>query len=63
MPHKRTNVRQSIHLHGHDIRRHIALHIHMDSTHRVHRHIHNRYDIRHMFTQGQLLDQQYRKKC
>ena len=50
-------------MHLHSIRRNLTLHVHMDPASSLHRHINSQHNIRHMFTQGQLLDQQYRKKC
>jgi len=52
-----SNLGQSFHLHLNDIRRHITLHLHVDTAHRMHRHIHNCYDFRNMLTEGQLFDQ------
>ena len=54
----RTDLGQGIHVHCHDCRRHLALYLHMDSAGRMHRHIDNQYDIRHMLTEGYLLYQQ-----
>ena len=52
MSNKRSNIRQGLHLHRNDIRRHIALHIHMDPASSMHGHLHNRYDLRNMLTEG-----------
>src|SRR5213594_3009847 len=39
----------------HSLRRHSALHVHVDSTDRMHRIVDNRHDLRHMFAKRQLL--------
>ena len=57
MSNNRTNLRQGIHLHRDHIRRHFTLHIHLDTASSMHRHFHNRYNLRNMLTEGQLLDQ------
>ena len=52
MPNKRSNIWQGIQLLRVRKRRHLTIHLHMDSPGCVHRHIHYRYDIRHMLTEG-----------
>ena len=52
MPNKRSNLRQSIHVQLNDFWRHFALHIHVDTSNSMHRHIHDQHDLRHMFTEG-----------
>ena len=46
-------------MHSSRERRYLTLHVHLDSTNGVHWFINNQHDIRDMFTERQLLDQQY----
>jgi len=45
-------------VHGHYGRRHRALHIHLDTSNRMHWNIYDQHDLGHVFAEGNLLYQQ-----
>ena len=46
-------------MHCNNCGRYIAIHLHVDSSNRMHRNLYNRHDIRHMLTERQLQYQQH----
>jgi len=57
MPNKRSNIWQGIQLLRVRKRRHLTIHLHMDSPHWMHRILDNQHNLCNLLTEGNILDQ------